>query len=323
MACEAALETSMAPMPWRQRASDAVLAVAFAACVILPVSPALALASGTGAALALGHRHALLVTRWTKRLLQWSVVGLGAGMDLRLVARVGLHGLAYTIVSIAVTLGLGVWLGRRLRLRKRSALLVSLGTAICGGSAIAAAAPVLEADGEETSVALATVFLLNGVALFLFPAIGHALHLSPASFGLWAALAIHDTSSVVGAGLAFGPAALATATAVKLARALWIAPTTAALGWRRGRARAKVPLFIVGFLATAALGTFVAPLRPLAPIVSSGARHLLVASLFLVGAGLSREALRKTGLRPLLHGTLLWIVVGSATLWAIARGWIS
>src|SRR5262245_51214040 len=148
-------------------------------------------------------------------------------MDLRVVARVGLHGLAYTVVGITATLLIGTWLGRRLRIKRKSALLVSVGTAICGGSAIAAAAPVLKADSEDTSVALATVFVLNGVALFLFPAVGHALHLSQAAFGLWAALAIHDTSSVVGAGLAFGPVALATATAVKLARALWIAPTTA------------------------------------------------------------------------------------------------
>ncbi|HEX8954342.1 MAG TPA: putative sulfate exporter family transporter [Polyangia bacterium] len=309
-------------MSWRDHAGDVALVAAFAACLLLPIAPAVALAGGAALALSLGHRRAALTGRWTRRLLQWSVVGLGAGMDLGVVARVGLHGLVYTVVGIAATLTLGAALGRWLRLPKRSALLVSLGTAICGGSAIAAAAPVLEADSEETSVALATVFLLNGVALFLFPAIGHALHLSQSSFGLWAALAIHDTSSVVGAGLAFGPAALATATAVKLARALWIAPTTAALGWRRGRARAKVPLFIVGFIAAAALGTFVAPIHAIAPIVSAGARHVLVASLFLVGAGLSRTALRKTGMRPLVHGTLLWMAVGSLTLLAIVRGWI-
>jgi uncharacterized integral membrane protein (TIGR00698 family) len=310
-------------MPWRDRVADVLLVSAFAACLLLPVTPAVALASGAALALSLGHRRAALTGRWTRRLLQWSVVGLGAGMDLRAVAKVGLHGLAYTLVGIATTLTLGAWLGRRLRLRPRSALLVSVGTAICGGSAIAAAAPVLEADSEETSVALATVFLLNGVALFLFPAIGHALHLSQTGFGLWAALAIHDTSSVVGAGLAFGPVALATATAVKLARALWIVPTTAALGWRSGRARARVPLFIVGFVAAAALGTFVAPARSIAPFVSGGARHALVASLFLVGAGLSRTALRKTGVRPLAHGLLLWLVVGSLSLVAVARGWIS
>lgn len=314
--------TSTPPISLRDRVSDVLLVVAFAACVVLPVSPAMALAAGAALALSIGHRRAAVTGRWTKRLLQWSVVGLGAGMDLRVVARVGLHGLLYTVVGITATLALGTWLGRRLRLQKRSALLVSVGTAICGGSAIAAAAPVVQADAEETSVALATVFLLNGVALFLFPAIGHALHLSQTSFGLWAALAIHDTSSVVGAGLAFGPVALATATAVKLARALWIAPTTAALGWKSGRARAKVPLFIVGFIAAAALGTFVAPVRAVAPLVSGAARHLLVATLFLVGAGLSRAALRKTGVRPLVHGTLLWLCVGGLTLLAIVRGWI-
>jgi uncharacterized integral membrane protein (TIGR00698 family) len=306
----------------RDRASDIVLLLAFAACVVLPVTPALALAGGAALALSIGHRRADLTRRWTSRLLQLSVIGLGAGMDLRVVARVGLHGLAYTVVGITATLLLGTWLGRRLRIKRKPALLVSVGTAICGGSAIAAAAPVLKADSEDTSVALATVFVLNGVALVLFPAVGHALHLSQAAFGLWAALAIHDTSSVVGAGLAFGPVALATATAVKLARALWIAPTTAALGWRTGRRGVKVPLFIVGFIVAAALGTFVRQLHPAAGVVSTVARHLLVASLFLVGAGLSRAALRKTGVRPLVHGTILWVIVGSLTLAAIWRGWI-
>jgi uncharacterized integral membrane protein (TIGR00698 family) len=322
MALAAAIFPSADPMTWRDRAGDALLVTAALACVVLPLSPALALGGGAALALGVGHRRGALVERWSRRLLQLSVVGLGAGMDLGVVARVGVHGLGYTVVGIAGTVALGTWLGRRLRLAQRAALLVSLGTAICGGSAIAAAAPVLEAESEETSVALATVFLLNGVALVLFPAIGHALHMAPTSFGLWAALAIHDTSSVVGAGMAFGPAALATATAVKLARALWIAPTTALLGWRRGVSSARVPLFIVGFVVAAALGTFVAPLHAFAPAVSGGARHLLVASLFLVGAGLSRTALRRTGVRPLVHGTLLWIVVGSVTLLAIVQHWI-
>jgi uncharacterized integral membrane protein (TIGR00698 family) len=307
---------------WRERATDVLLATAFVVCIFLPITPALALAGGAVLALALGHRRAALTSKWTKRLLQWSVVGLGAGMNLRVVGGVGLHGLVYTTGGIASTLVIGSWLGRRLRLAPRPALLVSVGTAICGGSAIAAAAPVLEADSEETSVALATVFLLNGVALFLFPAIGHALNLSQSSFGLWAALAIHDTSSVVGAAMAFGPTALATATAVKLSRALFIAPTTAALGWKRGRIRAHVPFFIIGFIVAAAIGTFVAPLRSTTALISVGSRHLLVACLFLIGAGVSRTALRKAGVRPLVHGALLWLAVGSLTLIAILRGWI-
>jgi len=313
---------SAEPIAWRRRLDDALLLAAFAACLLLPVTPALALAGGAALALLVGHGRAEATRRWTRRLLPWSVVGLGAGMDLRVVARVGLHGFGYTAVGIATTLTLGTWLGRRLRLPARPALLVSVGTAICGGSAIAAAAPVVQADPEETSVALATVFVLNGVALLIFPPIGHALGLSQSSFGLWAALAIHDTSSVVGAALAFGPTALATATAVKLARALWIAPATAALGWRRGRVRAKVPPFIIGFVAAAALGTFIGPLHAAGALVAAGARRLLVATLFLVGAGLSRAALRKGGVRPLVHGALLWILVGGGTLFAVTRGWI-
>lgn len=303
-------------------AGDALLFGGAAVCLLLPVSPALALAGGGLLALSIGHTRGALLGRWTGRLLQLAVVGLGASMDLRTVARVGLHGLGYTVVGIAGTLLLGSWLGRRLRLRPHSALLVSLGTAICGGSAIAAAAPVLEADGNDTSVALTTVFLLNAVALFLFPAVGHALHLSQAAFGLWAALAIHDTSSVVAAGLAFGPVALATATSVKLARALWIVPATTVLGWRRKRERAPVPLFIVGFAVAAALGTFVPSMHALAPAIAGGARHLVALSLFLVGARVSRTALEHTGWKPLAHGALLWLVVGSVTLTAIRFGWI-
>jgi uncharacterized integral membrane protein (TIGR00698 family) len=309
-------ESSPAPM----LRGAVVLILGFAACVILPIAPAVALAGGAALALTLGNEHAALTRRWTTRLLQLSVIGLGAGMDLRLVARAGMHGLVYTIAGIVTTLVLGRWLGRCLKLPPRTSLLVSIGTAICGGSAIAAAAPVVRADGEETSVALATVFLLTGVALFLFPPIGHALGLSQSGFGLWAAIAIHDTSSVVGASLAFGPAALATATAVKLARALWIAPVTAGLGWRQGRARAHVPMFILGFVAAAAIGTFVTPLHGPALAVSLLARRLLVATLFLVGAGLSRAALRKTGVRPLVHGTLLWLTVASLSLAAIVFG---
>jgi len=242
--------------------------------------------------------------------------------DLRAVARAGLAGLATTAIGITTTLALGAWLGRRLGVRRDAALLVSLGTAICGGSAIAAAAPALDADSDDTAVALATVFLLNGVALVAFPVVGQALGMAPERFGLWAALAIHDTSSVVGAALAFGgPAALATATVAKLARSLWIAPVTALLrAGRRTRGRAAIPVAPFGFLVAAALGTFVAPLHAAAPAIAAGSRRLLVAALVLVGAGLSRRALRTAGARPLLLGALLWVAVGALTLAAIEGG---
>jgi uncharacterized integral membrane protein (TIGR00698 family) len=206
----------------------------------------------------------------------------------------------------------------------RTAALISFGTAICGGSAIAALAPVIEADEDEFAVSLATVFSLNAVALFLFPWLGARIGLDEHAFGLWAALAIHDTSSVVGAGAVYGTTALAVATTVKLARAAWIAPAVLLVGWRRGRrGGAVLPWFIAGFVAAAALRTLLPALEPLWDALAGAARRLLVLVLFLVGAGMGRDALRAVGARPLAHGVLLWLIVGSATLLGVWRGWIS
>ena len=198
-------------------------------------SSAMALVAGAVIALTVGNPVHALTHRWTHRLLPLAVVGLGAEMNLGTVARVGLHGLGYTAISLTFVMATGMLLGRFLKVDRDAGLLISVGTAICGGSAIAAAAPVLRARPHQVSVALATVFLLNGVALVLFPPIGHLAGLSQNAFGLWAALAIHDTSSVVGAGLAYGPRALAVATTVKLARALWIVPMTLGLGYMVAR----------------------------------------------------------------------------------------
>ena len=249
-------------------------------------------------------------------------------MNLDTVARVGLQGFGYTAVGITLALLLGHLLGRALSVPRTAALLTSAGTAICGGSAIAALAPVLQADEEDTSVALGTVFLLNAAALLIFPAIGHALHLGERSFGLWAALAIHDTSSVVGASAGYGPEALAVATTTKLARALWILPLTLGAGMLAARTRpgsaprAKRPWFILGFLAAAALVTYLPALRPAGLLLSELAKRSLVLTLFLLGLGLSRESLARVGLRPLLHGVLLWAGVGGGSLAAIRLGWI-
>lgn len=285
---------------------------------------------GVLVALTLGNPQASRTRSWTSRLLAWSVMGLGAGMNLRTVAVVGLQGFGYTMIGISMTLGLGVLMGHWLKVRHNTSILVSVGTAICGGSAIAAAAPVLQADEEETSLALATVFLLNASALLVFPVIGHWLALGERPFGVWAALAIHDTSSVVGAASSYGTDALAVATTIKLARALWIVPLTLGLGvWvaRRehraaGHAKVKRPWFILGFLAAAALVTFFPALKPLGTLVSKAAVRMLVLTLFLLGLGLSRASVAKVGPRPFLQGVLLWIVVGSGTLGAILAGWI-
>lgn len=299
------------------------------ALALAPFTPAAAaLVGGALLALTLGNPRQGLTRTWTHRLLPLAVVGLGADMNLRAVAKAGLHGLGYTAISLAVVLALGWWLARWLKVERDAGLLISVGTAICGGSAIAAVAPVLRAKEHETSVALATVFLLNAAALVVFPPLGHVTGLSQDAFGLWAALAIHDTSSVVGAGLAYGPRALEVATTVKLARALWIVPLTLGIGWlvaRRGEASpdappVKKPWFIAGFLAMAALVTFVPILHVPGQLVAAVARRVLVLTLFLIGAGLSREALRSVGLRPFLQGLLLWLIVGSLGLGAVKLG---
>ncbi|MHB1847205.1 MAG: YeiH family protein, partial [Deltaproteobacteria bacterium] len=226
-----------------------------ALCLWPKVTPPIALLLGLALALTLGNPYLAVTRRLTHRLLALAVVGLGAGMNLVTVARVGGGGVLYTVLGIATCLTLGTLLARALRVSRDTGLLVTVGTAICGGSAIAAVVPVLDAKDEEVSVSLAIVFVLNAVALFAFPPLGRLFHLSPERFGLWAALAIHDTSSVVGAAVAYGRAAVPVATTVKLARALWIVPVTFGIAaWRArgGRARAaggKKPWFILGFLA--------------------------------------------------------------------------
>lgn len=287
------------------------------------VSAAMALLAGIVLALTMGNPAPGQTRKLAQLALQASVVALGAEMDLLVVGRVGIHGVGYTAVGVAVALAVGTALGRWLGVNRDAALLVSVGTAICGGSAIAAVAPVIRAKEEDVSMALITVFLLNAVALFLFPPLGHALHLDEDQFGLWAALAIHDTSSVVGAASQYGPHALAVATAAKLARALWILPITFAIAARRkSDGKAKRPWFIAGFVAVAALVTFVPALRPAGHVVGFVAHRTLAATLFLIGLGLSRPALKTLGVRPFLTGLGLWLLLGSATLGAILAGWI-
>jgi uncharacterized integral membrane protein (TIGR00698 family) len=304
------------------------------------VSAAMALIAGAAVALLLGNPIQAHTHRWTHRLLPLAVVGLGAEMNLVTVARVGLHGLGYTAVSLVLVMGFGLLLGRYLKVDHDAGLLISIGTAICGGSAIAAAAPVLRARPHQVSVALATVFLLNAIALVVFPPIGHLVHLGQEPFGLWAALAIHDTSSVVGASLAYGSRALEVATTVKLARALWIVPLTMGLGYlmttRRWKALqtgdepeaedglpVKKPWFIAGFLVMAALMTWVPVLQTTGHYVAVAAHRVLVLTLFLIGAGLSREALKTVGFRPFLQGLFLWLLVGSIGLGAVKLGLLS
>ena len=302
-----------------------------AATALLPWTPPwAALLAGTALSLTLGNPCADATQRASKWLLQLAVVGLGAGVNLAVVVHAGGQGLGYTLAGLVTTFALGAWLARRLGVGAKVAALVCAGTGICGGSAIAAVAPAIHAEPEETSAALAAVFLLNGVALLVFPVLGTWAGLDARQFGLWCALAIHDTSSVTGAALTHGQEALAIATTVKLARALWIVPVALLLGiWFQRQAgpgpkshRLPVPWFIAGFVAVSALFTLVPALQPAARFVALLSRALLTLTLFLIGAGLSRTVVRTVGARPLLHALLLWIVIGGASLGAIIAGWI-
>jgi uncharacterized integral membrane protein (TIGR00698 family) len=305
-----------------------LLAAGILASLLGLLSSAAALVSGVALGVLLGNPLVSRTRSLTSRMLALSVMGLGAGMDLRVVGRVGLHGIGYTLVGITVAMSAGALLGRGLRTDRTTSLLLSAGTGICGGSAIAALAPVLEAEQHQVSVALGVVFLLNAIALMIFPPIGHVLDLSQVQFGLWSALAIHDTSSVVGSTLQYGRQALEVGTTVKLTRALWIVPLTFAVGLAvaRGRERSgrspKRPWFILGFVVAAALATYVPALHSTAGVVSEIARRTLIATLFLIGANLTRDTLRMVGARPLVQGVALWAVVGTGTLGAILAGWI-
>lgn len=276
-----------------------------------------ALLVGMGLALVSGRPAPAALRTWTPRVLQLAVVALGAGMDLDTVLRVGASGALLTAASLVAALVAAAWLGRWLGVEKDAAILLGVGTAICGGSAIAAVAGVLRPKPEHSSVALGVVFLLNAVGLLLFPPLGHALGLDEPAFGRWAALAIHDTSSVVGAGLAYGPTALEVATTTKLVRALWIVPVTLGLALverREGMGSIKWPWFILGFVGAAALFSWLPALAPLAGAVQGLGKRAMVLALFLIGLSLSRETLRKVGLRPLALGVVLWILLGLLAL---------
>lgn len=304
--------------------SRATLFFALAAACLLPwVGPAVALAAGILFSLLAGNPAPERTAAFAKTLLQVSVVGLGFGLSLGTVVRVGARSAVYTVVGISLTLALGALLGRLAGTAGPLSTLISFGTAICGGSAIAAMAPVVKAKSEEVAVSLATVFTLNATALLLFPAVGHLLHLDQGAFGLWAGLAIHDTSSVVGAASGYGAQALSVATTVKLTRALWIMPCVlgAALVVRSDQ-KARFPLFVAGFVVAATVRTLLPSLAPLWGVLVAVARQSLVVTLFLIGTGLTREVLRRVGVRPLAQGIVLWLLVGGATLAAIVTGLI-
>jgi uncharacterized integral membrane protein (TIGR00698 family) len=278
-------------------------------------SPPLALAVGLTLGLLSLNPFRSQTKSLTRYLLQASVVLLGFGMNLASVVRAGRSGIVYTAVGITATLTAGMVLGKMLQVRSTPSFLISTGTAICGGSAIAAVGPIVGANDEEMSISLGTVFILNSIALLIFPAIGMALHLSQQQFGLWAALAIHDTSSVVGAAHKYGETATVIATTVKLARALWIVPlciVTAAV--KRSKAKVQWPWFIFFFVLAAVANTYAHALAPAFPVLYRLGGIGLTATLFLIGAGISRSTLRTVGARPLVQGIVLWAIVAVGSL---------
>jgi uncharacterized integral membrane protein (TIGR00698 family) len=290
-------------------------------CLTPFAGPATALLLGLLVAQLAGHPFPELGHKVTQTLLQASVVGLGFGMNLQSALAAGRQGISFTVISISGTLLLGYFLGRWLKVDGKTSFLISSGTAICGGSAIAAVSPVIKAEEKPVSVALGCVFIFNSVALLVFPLIGHYLGLSQTQFGLWCAIAIHDTSSVIGAAGKFGNHALQIATTVKLARALWIVPVTfiASLVFNSGGRKIKLPWFIGVFIIAVIANTYFPVIAPARPFLIATAKSGLTLSLFLIGAGLSRTALASVGVKPLLQALLLWIAISGAALFAVLR----
>lgn len=281
-------------------------------------TPPVMLFIGLAYALICGQGYPSFNKTISKKLLQYSVVGLGFGMNLYESLASGREGMLFTIVSVIGTLLIGMFIGRKLlKVDKETSYLISSGTAICGGSAIAAVGPVIKAKPENMSVALAVVFVLNAIALFIFPSIGHWLGLSQQEFGTWAAIAIHDTSSVVGAGAAYGEEALKIATTIKLTRALWIIPLALATSFifKSQDRKITIPWFILYFIIAILLNTFVLDSVPaLGATISGLARKSLTLTMFFIGASLSTDVLRSVGIKPLILGVLLWLVISVASL---------
>ena len=282
------------------------------------ITPPIALLIGLLYAFICGQAYPAYNKKCSKMLLQYSVVGLGFGMNIEASLASSKEGIIFTVLSVSGTIILGWLLGRKLlKLERRTSYLISSGTAICGGSAIAAVGPIINAKGAEMSVALGTIFILNAIALFIFPSIGHALGLDEVQFGTWAAIAIHDTSSVVGAGGAYGDTALEIATTIKLTRALWIIPVAlcTAVVFRTQGKKIAIPWFILWFIVAMVVNTYLLDSVPTVGSVVSGiARKCLTVTMFFIGASLSLDVLRQVGLRPLLLGILLWIMVSVISL---------
>ena len=301
-----------------------VIYIAIIALILLPldllglpqVTAPVALLAGLIFAFTCRNPYPVFNKKCSKYLLQVAVVCLGFNMNLQESLRSGADGMLFSVVSVVSVMALGVLLGYSLHIHRKTAYLISSGTAICGGSAIAAVGPVIKADENNMAVSLGVIFILNAVALFIFPPIGHMLDMSQQQFGTWAAIAIHDTSSVVGAGEVYGEQALQIATLIKLTRALWIIPLAIVTMFifRDGTGKVSIPWFIFLFILAMVANTYL----PLPEWLTSSlvwvARRGMVVTLFLIGASLSLATVRQVGVRPLLLAIALWIVISVSSL---------
>ncbi|MBE8724652.1 YeiH family protein [Flavobacterium hungaricum] len=302
---------------------QAIFIAVIVLCLFSVITPPMALLIGVVLVNVFGNPFIAFNHKAITFLLQFSVVGLGFGMNASTAVTAGKEGFLLTVFSIFTTLGLGYFLGKWFRIDKKTAYLISSGTAICGGSAIAAISPVIKSNENQTSIALGVIFLLNSIALFVFPFIGHQLDLSQKDFGLWCAIAIHDTSSVVGAANKYGAEALQIATTVKLARALWIIPISLLTVFlfktqsEKKQTKIKIPYFIGLFIAAMLLNSYVPQTVAFSPYIVNIAKIGLTITLFLIGATLNRNTLKSVGLKPLLQGLLLWIFIAGLSLTVI------
>jgi len=297
----------------------AIFILALLLCLLPLVSPPIALLMGLVLAQVMENPYAQLSHKATNWLLKIAVVGLGFGMNVFSALQAGREGVLFTVASIALVFTVGILVGKYLKIDKKTSFLITAGTAICGGSAIAALSPVIKAEEKQISVALGAIFILNSIALFIFPVIGHSIHLSQTQFGLWCAIAIHDTSSVVGAASHYGAQALQVATTVKLARALWIIPVAfiTAFAFKTGSKQVKLPYFIGFFILAMLVNTYVPFIKPLVPYITSLAKIGLTLTLFLIGTSLSFKVLRSVGVVPLLQAVMLWVLISGVALWAV------
>lgn len=298
---------------------ELIFLLAFVFCLSPLISPPIALLMGLIIAQFIGHPYLHLNHKTTHILLQVSVVGLGFGMNVSTALKAGKQGILFTIVSIVGTLIIGIAMGKFLKIERKTSYLISSGTAICGGSAIAAISPIVKAEEKQISVALGVIFILNSIALVLFPVIGHWLNMSQTQFGMWCALAIHDTSSVVGAASKYGPHALEVATTVKLARALWIIPIAfvSTFVFKAPKGKIKIPYFIGLFILAMIANTYLPEVQSISKYIVYVAKSGLTLTLFLIGCGLSKKVLQSVGIKPLIQGVVLWLIISIASLFVI------